>query len=95
MSEVRINWISVKDKLPNKIGPDEYEPVTFVTVKYSDRVSFIILNRIQYGWYDGRYGWRYYDEGCEDWFGYEETYDCEIIAWSRDTIKPYEEEKDE
>lgn len=104
MSDIKINWIPVKDQLPNKIGPDEYEPVTFVTIKYSDRVSFVLLDRIQYGviedeefdedrgeWVNG-IGWRFYDKEMEGWYNYESSYGCKVIAWSRDNIEPYKEE---
>ena len=104
MRDVKINWIPVKDQLPNKVGPDLYEPVTFVTVQYSDTVNFVILNRIQYGvikdkefdddkdeWVNG-IGWRYYDKEMEEWDDYESSYDCKIIAWSRDCVEPYMEE---
>ena len=104
MSDININWIPVKDQLPNNVGPDLYEPVTFVTVKYPDDVSFVILNRIQYGviedkefdddkgeWVNG-IGWRYYDIEMEEWGDYESTYGCKVIAWSRDLVGPYMEE---
>jgi len=104
MSDIKINWISVKDQLPDKIGPDLYEPVTFVTVKYCD-TSYVIYKDVEYGEYgvydaDDDYGliydgigWRYYNDYYDGWCGYENDKDCKIIAWSRDRIEPYKEEE--
>lgn len=102
MSEVKINWIPVKDQLPNKIGPDMYEPVTYVTVKYYD-TSYVLYKHVGYGVYDAddddgliydEIGWRYYNEYYEGWCGYEDDTDCKVIAWSRDSIEPYKEEEE-
>lgn len=108
MSDIKINWIPVKDQLPNKLDNGKYEPITFVTVQYSDHRSYVKYKEIQYGVFEsdfldfdpkiGHYkyldgiGWRFYDTEYECWHDYESTFNCKITAWSRDLIEPYKEE---
>lgn len=110
MSDIKINWIPVKDQLPNKLVDNgNYEPISFVTVQYSEGHSRVKYKEIQYGVFEsdflnfdpktGHYkyldgiGWRYYDVDYECWRDFESTFNCKVIAWSRDDIKPYKEDK--